>query len=464
MAKIIKEANAAMRPLIAKVKAKIAELDLIANEFNTLDSTLPEGEGGAKFDLLSEKREELENEIRSMRERVQLISEWEKFKGGEWSEDVKADLNALDQQFADIADGGAVGGDMGLGMDPLSPAMPPVPAAPMTPELPAVPESPAVPAAPEAVPATEPLPDEAAIAPPADPMAEPLPNPMASNSTKSSKKINYDTQDKKGSVSPSSSSSQKGDTKMANETKPSLKEKLAEVKNKREAISKEAKTRVASAWTIAKTMLPTAPAEVQKSFAASLLNSSTKGLKAALRQTAINAHYTKVAETFKEVHKVELNDLLEDPSVLNAEKKAVEKEIKGEAKSASPKVADDRKECGPQKVSMDDGRHGSEPKDMDASKAAERPDAGEKPGQTQNLSDGKTEKAAAKKKACSGEGCKGCEGCKSAAAKTADEFPPAEGAAPAPEAGPVDAPVDAPPAEEAPAELPPPTEETPEAE
>jgi hypothetical protein len=46
--------------------------------------------------------------------------------------------------------------------------------------------------------------------------------------------------------------------------KPSIKEKLAEVKNKREAISKEAKTRVASAWTIAKTMLPTAPADVQK--------------------------------------------------------------------------------------------------------------------------------------------------------------------------------------------------------
>ena len=59
---------------------------------------------------------------------------------------------------------------------------------------------------------------------------------------------------------------------MANETptKPSLKEKLAEVKTKREAIKKEAQMRIAAAWTIAKTMLPTAPAEkCQKAFAAS---------------------------------------------------------------------------------------------------------------------------------------------------------------------------------------------------
>src|ERR1017187_8533363 len=163
---------------------------------------------------------------------------------------------------------------------------------------------------------------------------------------------------------------------MANQpTKPSLKEKLAEVKNKREAISKEAKTRVASAWTIAKTMLPTAPADVQKTFAASLLTNTTKALKVALRQTAVNAHYTKIAETFKEVHKVELNDLLEDPSILKAEKKSVESELKGDAKAAGSKKADDRKESGPQPDKHDDGRKGSEPKEIDASKAGERPDA-----------------------------------------------------------------------------------------
>lgn len=464
MAKILKEANAAMRPLIAKMKAKFAELDTLDNEFAALDAVTPEGEGAAKFDLLSDKREELENEIRSMRERVQLISEWEKFKGGEWSEDVKADLNSLDQQFADIADGVAVGGNMSLGLDPLAtdpmaaPALPPSPEVPLSPELPVTPE---VPLAPEATPpAPEPLPDEASVAPPAEPLAP----PVASNATKSSKKINYDTQDKKGSVTQTASTSQKGDNHMANTTtKPSLKEKLAEVKSRREAISKEAKTRVASAWTIAKTMLPTAPAEVQKAFAASLLNSSTKVLKAVLRQTAINAHYSKVAETFKEVHKVELNDLLEDPSILKAEKKAVESEIKGDAKNAGKKLADDRKDAGPQEGTYDDGRDGSEPKEIDASKAGERPDAGEKPGQTQNLSEGDSKKAAVKK-ACSGADCKGCPNCKKAA--EGDVFPPAEeAAAPVEGEAPVDAPVEAPPApEEAPAELPPPTEGNPEAE
>jgi len=459
MAKMIKESNVAMRPLIAKMKAKFAELDALDGEFNELDAAMPEGEGGAKFDLLSEKREELETEIRNMRERVQLISEWEKFKGGEWSEDVKADLNALDQQFADIADGGAVGGDFdaGLaGLDPLaSPALPPIPDASLAPEAPITPEAPVTP---EATPALEPLPDEASVAPPAEPLAP----AVASNATKSSKKINYGTQDKKGSVTQTSSTSQIGDTHMANTTtKPSLKEKLAEVKSKREAISKEAKTRVASAWTIAKTMLPTAPAEVQKAFAASLLNSSTKVLKAALRQTAINAHYTKVAETFKEVHKVELNDLLEDPSILKAEKKAVESEVKGDAKSATSKKADDRKESGPQEGTYDDGRKGSEPKELDASKAGERPDAGEKPVQTQNLSEGDSKKAASAKKACSGADCKGCPNCKKAA--EGDEFPPAEGAAPVEGEAPVEAPP-TPEAAEAPAELPPPTEGNPEAE
>jgi hypothetical protein len=242
----------------------------------------------------------------------------------------------------------------------------------------------------------------------------------------------------------------KGDTHMANTTttNSSLKEKLAEAKSKREAIQKEAKTRVASAWAIAKTMLPTAPAPIQKAFAASLLEgNSTKVLTAALRQTAVNAHNTKLAETFKEVHK--MNGLPEDPSVLNTEKKAVESEIKGDAKSAG-KVADDRKESGPQPASYDDGRDGSEPKELDASKAAERPDAGKNPGQTQNLSDGKN---AGAKKACVGKDCSGCKnedckGDKKASAKKADgEFPPApEGEAPVEEPAP---------AEEAPADFPP---------
>src|SRR5208282_4995297 len=53
------QSSVAMRPLIAKMKAKFAELDTLDNEFAALDAITPEGEAGAKFDLLSEKREEL---------------------------------------------------------------------------------------------------------------------------------------------------------------------------------------------------------------------------------------------------------------------------------------------------------------------------------------------------------------------------------------------------------------------
>jgi hypothetical protein len=389
MAQTSKETTAILN-VIANCKTKFAELDALDDEFAELDATMPEGEPSEQFDLLSDKREELEQEIRSMRERVQLISEWEKFKGSGWSEEVQAELNALDQQFSAISDGAST--DMST---PALPALPPVPEAP---EAPLSPEFPAgITTEPEAL-ANEPLPSEASNALPAEPLAAPT---ASSKNAKINEKTNYQSLDKKSTIT----SSQKGDTHMANTTKPSLKEKLAEVKSKREAISKEAKSRVASAWTIAKTMLPTAPATIQKSFAASLLNNSTKVLTAALRQTAINAHNTKLAETFKEVHKVELNDLLEDPSILNAEKNSVKSELKGDAKNAG-KVADDRKDAGPQTGTYDDGRKGSEPKELDASKASERPDAGEKPGQTQNLSDGKTA-------ACSCEkGGKPCVSCK----------------------------------------------------
>lgn len=258
---------------------------------------------------------------------------------------------------------------------------------------------------------------------------------------------------------------------MANQpTKPSLKEKLAEAKNKRVAITKEAKTRVASAWTIAKTMLPTAPDDVKKAFAASLLNNSTKVLKAALRQTAINAHYTKLAETFKEVHKVELNDLLEDPSVLTKEKKAVEGELKSDSKSASKKIADDRKECGPQEGVYDDGLGGRKGfgNDFDASKANERPDAGEKPGQTQNLSDGESPDAKsaaaksattkAKKATCDGKNCKGCDECKGIKAASNKKADGEEGE------DSVEVPNEEDNLGETPAELPPPVEGDPEVE
>lgn len=133
-------------------------------------------------------------------------------------------------------------------------------------------------------------------------------------------------------------------------TKPSLRERIAALKTTKEAAptakfsAKEAKTRVAASWTIAKTLLPAAPSEVQYKLASSLLANSTNALTAMLRQAAVNAHNTKLAEKLEEMHKVELNELIEDPSLLNKMKNEVEKELKGEAKNAKAKKAEGENE------------------------------------------------------------------------------------------------------------------------
>ena len=116
---------------------------------------------------------------------------------------------------------------------------------------------------PPAPPAAEAAPVPAPEAAPADAMgaprcreAAPVEPPMASargQKAPVSKKNSYQSPDKKG-VSASSGSNKEGST-MAQPTPASasgVKEKLAEVKSKREAIKKEAQQRVAAAWTIAK--------------------------------------------------------------------------------------------------------------------------------------------------------------------------------------------------------------------
>jgi len=406
----------------AALSRKQADLDAIDDQIMGLDSGIPSDlPATPEFDLLTAKREELEEEIRTMREGVQFISEWEKLKGGQWSEGIRSQLDGLDSEIANIAGGDAVEPGMGVGPDMGAPLGDPL-APPPAPDALA---APAGDVAPEAAPA----PDAALDAPAAPPEAPApaLEPPMASAKSAVNKKNNYQTSQKRGN-SASPEMKKEGSTMATpTATKPSnLKEKLAELKTKRETIKREAQVRTAAAYTIANTMLPGAPVENRQAFASSLLQGNdTKALVAALRQTAINAHYSKVAEQFKEVHKVELNDLLEDPSVLKSERSAVEKEIKGDAKSATSKKADDRKDAGPQTDTYNDGRgcgggtH-SEPKEMDAAKAAERPDAGEKPGQTVNLSDGKS--ASAKNAKCKdGEKCAGCDSCKSASDKKAAE-------------------------------------------
>ena len=129
------------------------------------------------------------------------------------------------------------------------------------------------------------------------------------------------------------------------EDRKSLKQRLASLNEAKQSAHKEARVRVAAAWTLAKSLLPTAPNEIQFKMATALLGNSTKALTAALKQTAINAHYTKIAEKFEQVHKVELNEFLEDESFLKKMQNEVKSELKGEAKSAKSKKADACK-CG----------------------------------------------------------------------------------------------------------------------
>src|SRR5271157_4469912 len=491
-----------LKKLQASLAKKQADLDMMDDQIMgmpemAMDAPADDMGTSPEFDLLTEKREELEEEIRKMREGVELISQWEKFKGGPWSEEIKGLLGEIDVEIADIAgdevappDAGM--GDMMGGAPPMDMGAPDTGAPPMDAAAPAAPDM-AAPAA-EPVPAA-PAAEEAAPVEPA-----PIEPPMASKGagkSQVSEKISYQSPVKKGT---SARSDIKEGSTMATPSpaKASAQEKLAEVKTKRESIKREAQQRVAAAWTIAKTMLPSAPAEIQKAAAANLLQNPTKILNAMLRQTAKNAHYSKLAETFKQVHKVEMNDLLEDPSILNAEKKAVESEIKGDAKSA--KVADDRKDAGPQTATYSDGRGAgggkhSEPKEMDAGSSSSQTEAEHRPDNTINKSegDGKVAKVAKCEK-CEGEckcaseskhaghkpdcDCNFCEkkaaekcadctadkkcakcSAKKATSKKADDMPPMDappaeapmGGAPAEEA-----PMDA--APEAPADLPP-TEE-----
>jgi hypothetical protein len=210
-------------------------------------------------------------------------------------------------------------------------------------------------------------------------------------------------------------------------------EKLASAK-------KVAQQKTAAAWTIAKTMLPDAPFAEQQKFASTLMSNSVTSLKVALKQTAVNAHWTRVAEQFASVHKVDMNDLLEDPSVLNKESKGVGAELKGDPKSAGAKKADDRKDAGPQPAEYPDPKR-NEPAPLDGSNADKgRPDSWtEGPGAGEGVKTSakkhekdcdcaeckKADKKASTKKACK-DGCNGDGDCehdhgKKASVKTAEE-------------------------------------------
>src|SRR5271156_2975397 len=146
-----------LKKLKAALAQKQADMDMMDDQLMGMPEMSPEAPvdlaPSPEFDLLTEKREELEDEIRQMREGVELISQWEKFKDGPWGEQVKGLLGEIDIEIADIAGGevaatddlGGMGApDMAAPMDapadmaapaPISPAAdiaaPPVDAAPV---------------------------------------------------------------------------------------------------------------------------------------------------------------------------------------------------------------------------------------------------------------------------------------------------------------------------------------------
>jgi len=382
-----------LKAVKAALAKKQADLDMMDDQLMGMPEMAPDAPAdmgmSPEFDLLTEKREELEEEIRHMREGVELISQWDKFKDGPWSEDIKKLLSEIDVEIADIAGNEVAPADAGMDMGMGGMGEAPTPDM-MAPPMEAPPAAPPMDAAAPAAPAPE--------IPAAEPAAEPAPiePPMASakaGNTQAGKKNSYQDPVKKG-VSARSDMNKEG-SNMATPTpaKASVQEKLADVKTKREGIRREAQQRVAAAWTIAKTMLPTAPAEVQKAAASNLLQNPTNVLNAMLRQTAKNAHYSKLAEKFESVHKKTLNDLMEEPSVLASEKSSVEKELKGEPKSAAkPKSADDRKDAGPQLATFDDGRcypsKDTTPAEMHADSPKSQTEADHRPKDTINKSEG----------------------------------------------------------------------------
>src|SRR5271154_5514709 len=155
-----------LKKLQAALAQKQADMDMMDDQLMGMPEMAPEAPmdmaPSPEFDLLSEKREELEEEIRQMREGVELISQWEKFKDGPWGEQVKGLLGEIDIEIADIA-GGEVSAtdDMGMGA-PADLGTPLGGPAPMDMAAPAAaPISPASDiAAPEAdIPAAEPAPE-----------------------------------------------------------------------------------------------------------------------------------------------------------------------------------------------------------------------------------------------------------------------------------------------------------------
>ncbi len=423
---------ASIRAKIAETKRRLAsDLDLA----NDSDALLGAPLVGEEVDALAEWKNELQEGIRKLDESVALVNAWESFRdSNEWSPEIRDGLAAIDRQIQELT-GQFAGGPL---PDPYG--------TPANDEIVPPPDDTAL------APAngTTEVPPEPPVEPPAVPEGSPEPSPTVSASPKPAvapvmaSKNDY----RKHLMRSPQAQSVSAQTRNANMPTPTKtasadgRERiLASIRAKRATkITQEARVRVASAWVVAKTLLPNTNPATQEHFAKALLGSKTNVLKAVLRQTARNASFERLAERLAQIHKVEMNDLLADPSLLNKERLAVKSELNGQAKDATNKQADDRKECGPQKPTYDEGKR-EEPKLNDGQESKiDAEHAGDRAKDTINKSDetAKPGKEASAKNAC-GADCKGCEHCKNdekkASAKTAEgelpfDAPPADGAAP----------------------------------
>ena len=105
------------------------------------------------------------------------------------------------------------------------------------------------------------------------------------------------------------------------------------------AIRQDARRRVAAAWTMAKNLLPGQSAKVQRHLAASLVQAPTAILAEALRNTARMANYTKVGTELELKTKKNLNEFVEDESLLSKLTGEVKSELK---QDDATKVAADK--------------------------------------------------------------------------------------------------------------------------
>ena len=112
------------------------------------------------------------------------------------------------------------------------------------------------------------------------------------------------------------------------------------------AVRSDSRRRAASAWTASKTLLASASPKVQMLLAQALVQAPTQVMADALRSVARTAYYTKAAEKFAAETGRDLNEFIEDESVMTKLKKEVLTENKGEAAKAAsivPKKADEPK-------------------------------------------------------------------------------------------------------------------------